>query len=216
MAIIGYSARSLTCLAFVVLGANGASAQNNKVLVEQIAPVGAVKGNTLIVDQSEASNSLVAGASNGQNFGLLVAPGSVSSANIITIVDTAESATQFGSGNSANITLRDNGTVAGLEQIGNGNFATIDVSGNNAFGAIIQNGDDNSGSLTVAQSGGKGELIQIGNNNNTDLTVSGNPNSAVSFTVQGNGVTTTVPASVATSSGGTVTIVQRQFNSFTQ
>lgn len=220
MPITKFSERCLTCLAVAVFSGGAALAQNNQILIEQIAPVGASVGNTLIVDQSAASNSLVAGAPNGQNFELLVDQGTTTTGtidgNTINVFSAEETATQFGSGNRASIALRDNGTVAGLEQIGNGNFATIDVSGDNAFGSIIQQGDRNRGTLTVAEAGGLGELIQIGNDNDTVLSVAGNPNSAVSFTVQGNGVTTNVPASVVTSSGGQVTIIQRQFNSFTQ
>ncbi|MBU2359134.1 MAG: hypothetical protein KKB02_09425, partial [Alphaproteobacteria bacterium] len=124
-------------------------------------------------------------------------------------------AVQFGSGNSASITLSGDGGVAGLNQLGNDNNAIINVDGLDASGSVFQNGDRNAADLLVSSSGASGALIQIGNDNNTRLSVSGSANASVSFTLEGNGVTTTVPATVSSIGGGQVTIIQRQLNTFT-
>lgn len=193
--------------------------------------------NNLRVDQSAATNSLVAGVpsltggvSQGEDFGRSLDPnqdgnffvfGDVqtspeSNSNLLTLLGPDTKATQRGDRNSADITLDGNRSFAGLEQFGNENVAAIDVDGDNAGGIIVQNGNNNDGTVTVEGGGAFGELIQIGDSNETAFTVSGDSSANVSFTVQGSGITTNIPASVVTSSGGQVTIVQRQLGTFGQ
>ncbi len=218
----------LGCAVLVTVCAGSAVAQDgNVIVIEQEG-----EANSLRVDQTRASNSLVAGVpaadsfGSAADFGLSLDPdedaesfvvfGNVIAANgnTLNIVDRGSSATQSGTRNSASITLEGNGSFAGLEQLGDRNEATIDVNGNSAGGIIVQSGNRNSGSVSVTENGAFGELIQIGSDNVTAFSVSGNPNASVSFTVQGDAISSSVPASVVTSSGGQVTIVQRQLGAF--
>jgi hypothetical protein len=143
-------------------------------------------------------------------FGATVGGQNAGPQNAVTTVSSGSAATQSGNLNSADITLAGNGSFAGLEQLGASNTATINVNGNSAGGIIVQQGDGNIGSVSVQENGAFGELIQIGNNNEIGFAVAGSPNASVSFTVQGSNVSTNIPASVVTNSGGQVTIVQRQ------
>jgi len=217
------------CAAVVLAGlaGSGYAADGNVLVVEQTGV-----SNNLRVDQTEAQNSLVAGVSESSDFGLSLDPaaeagsffvfGDVSgaansnSSNTLQILDSGAAATQDGIGNNAEISLSGNGSFAGLEQRGDRNDGQIVVSGDSSGGIIVQQGNDNSGSVEVTSDVAFGELIQIGNDNETSFAVTGSPNATVSFTVQGNGTTTNLPASVVTSSGGQITIVQRQLGGFNQ
>ncbi|WP_292289790.1 hypothetical protein [Marivita sp.] len=201
----------------------------NSVLVEQIA-TSAGGSNTLIIDQSAASNSTVGGISLDRELELDLSElgpvdlntfattlGQASSValseNLLTISGGGAKATQRGAGNTASIALKGDGGKAGLEQFGNDNRATILVN-EAALGVIVQEGNQNTGVLSVSDLGASGELIQLGNGNMTELEVSGVQDANVSYTVQGNGVTTSIPASVVSNVNGQITIVQSQFTTF--
>ena len=220
-AFSGLSAAALAC---ALTGAAFAQ-DGNVIIIEQISDGGG--GNTLIVDQSKASNSLVAGVPSDNPFGLsndpitdtgnfIVFGATAGGQNAVTTVSGDSRATQDGSLNSAVITLAGNGSFAGLEQFGVDNKATINVTGDFAGGIIVQDGDDNIGSVSVQENGGFGELIQLGDGNETSFAVSGSPDASVSWTIEGNNVSTSanIPASIVTNSGGQVTIVQRQLGRF--
>ncbi len=220
---------SYGCAAAMLMASAGASlAQDGNVLI--VEQDGA--GNELRVDQSAATNSLVAGVPDSGDFGLSLDPASdtgsfvvtgaasqsatANGSNTITILeqDRGTAATQAGLDNTADITLTGNSSFAGLEQLGVGNDATIRADGYFSGGIIVQQGNENIGSVTVDSDGAFGELIQLGNGNEQGFTVSGSPNASVSFTVQGNNTSTTIPANVVTNAGGQVTIVQRQLGGF--
>lgn len=218
---------SYGCAAAILMASAGTGlAQDGNVLI--VEQDGA--GNELRVDQSAATNSLVAGVPDSDDFGLSLDPASdtgsfvvtgatsqpANGSNTITILerDRGTAATQAGLDNTADITLTGNSSFAGLEQLGDGNDATIRADGSFSGGIIVQQGNENIGSVTVDSDGSFGELIQLGNGNEQGFTVSGSPNASVSFTVQGNNTSTTIPANVITNAGGQVTIVQRQLGGF--
>lgn len=223
----------LSLSAAVCIGSSGAviAQDGNSIIVQQTG-----ESNSLRVDQSAAQNSLVAGVPPSNNFGLQLDPasdegsffvfGDVGTDNVdsntLSIVDSGTAAIQDGTNNSADITLSGAATFAGLRQVGDRNNASITVGGgsssssDNSGGIIVQQGDDNIGSVRVDGTNAFGELIQIGDTNDTAFTVT-SPNSNVSFTVIGNNINSQqqqLPASVATTSGGQVTIVQRQLGNF--
>lgn len=229
----------LFALACSAAGAAWAGSDNS-ILVEQSSPVGAAEGNTLSIDQTAARNSAVAGVTrntlslSGPGTTTLGAP---SPDSVLLATDgsalsfaPASPALQSGSANAASVILGGSGTQVGLSQTGSGNTATIDasagqallsqngtlntgsvsVSSGAALGSLLQDGNGNTGSVSVAGQGVKGQLAQIGNDNTTNLSVESLSSPSVSYTVQGNNLTTAVPASVFTSNGGQVTIVQQQ------
>lgn len=218
-----------------------AQADNNSIIVLQEAEAGAAVGNTLRVDQSGATNSLVAGAglAAGTNLATLSPSNLLDGSEVL--VGTVEGgllqrlplapATQQGTGNSATIDVLGDGSFVGLSQTGSGNAGTltanggtallfqngtgnqgtIDVTGG-ALGSLVQEGNRNTGTVEVVGEGGEGLLAQLGDDNVTVLTIEtmANASPQVSLTVQGNGLTQTVPANVFTSSGGQISIVQSQ------
>lgn len=225
--IFGSKSISPLVLASILLSGAAYAGSGNSVLVEQIATSDGGK-NTLFIDQSSASNSTVGGVPEGRMVELdltglgetelntlSTSIGQASSValsdNFLTISAGGSQATQMGAGNTASITLIGNGGQAALEQFGNNNSATILVE-NADIGVIVQDGSRNRGTLTVSDLGASGELIQIGDDNETVLSVTGTQNARVSFTVQGNGVSTSIPASVVSNVNGQITIVQSQFS----
>lgn len=216
-------------LSSVLLSGAAYAGSGNSVLVEQIA-TSAGGNNTLFIDQSGASNSTLGGLPedrelelgltgldqntlNTLSAGIGQASSLALSDNLLTISGGGSQATQLGAGNTASITLIGDGVQAALEQFGNDNSATILVD-NADLGVIVQDGSRNRGSLTVSDLGASGELIQIGDDNVTDLSVTGTQNANVSYTIQGNGVSTSIPASVVSNVNGQITIVQSQFSTF--
>jgi hypothetical protein len=145
-------------------------------------------------------------------------------------------ATQSGIGNAADITVGENGKVVGLRQTqtggneigeynkavitansgkvlllqdGDRNDATLSTSDSAALASLLQDGDDNTASVNVSGTDSQGILAQIGDGNATDLNVD-TAGASVSFTVQGNNTSATLPASVVSSAGGgQITIIQR-------
>lgn len=143
--------------------------------------------------------------------------------------DTAGAATQAGIGNEATITTGGLGTFVGLRQIGennnagitgdsgqvllfqngNGNNGTLSTSDSAALASLLQEGNGNTATVIVSGTDSQGILAQIGDENATDLNVDTN-GASVSFTVQGNNTSATLPASVVSSAGGgQITIIQR-------
>lgn len=216
MKIVGHTGSVARLIFLLVVGAGTAAAQNNAILIDQGNPRGGDVGNTLFVDQTGASNSLVAGIETGQPQDILQLDPEITPLALgpVSNFDSEAPAVQFGSGNSASITLSGDGVIAGLSQLGNDNDAVMNISGLGAAGTIFQDGNGNEADLLVLSDRGRGELVQIGNDNDTELAVTGGPNASVSFTIEGNGVSTSVPASVSSFTGGQVTIIQRQLNSF--
>jgi len=147
--------------------------------------------------------------------------------------DTAGAATQTGSGNEATITVGGVDTFVGLRQTGDNNNAEItsgsgqvllfqEGDGNNGtlstsdgalLASLLQDGNENRATVTVSGVDSEGLLAQIGDDNDTDLTVN-TAGASVTFTVQGNNTSATLPASVVSSAGGgQITIIQRPLGS---
>lgn len=217
-----------TSLIIALLCGNAFAGSGNSVLVEQISTV-QVGENTLFVDQSGATNSFVGGVSQDREIDLdLSGLTSSETDNLLNVIGQASFVsisdntlvlqsdgprlTQYGVGNEASITMQGDGGEAALEQFGDYNSATILVN-DASRGVLIQDGNRNSGTLNVSDFGASGELVQIGDDNQTELFVTGAGDASVSYTVQGSGVSTTIPASVVSNVNGQITIVQSQFTS---
>ncbi|MCC1494652.1 hypothetical protein [Cognatishimia sp. F0-27] len=216
-----------------------AQADNNAIIVTQSAPDTLSVGNTLIIDQSLADDSVVSGVLVSNP--VIVPPVAATTGpaadaplalvNIPLEFDTSGGALQTGSGNTGNITVSGTGGRAGLlqdgssnsaiivsggdfattlvAQFGSGNSGNLTIAGSSAFGGLLQNGDSNTGSVSVEGRDAGGILAQIGDGNQTELSVSALDNAVVSYTVEGNNVSSVVPANVFSTGGGAVTIVQR-------
>lgn len=218
------------CLGIALFATIGHAGSGNSIIIEQISD-GSGIGNTLIVDQTAAEGSNVGGVSDSYEFTFtsvfeedavtalrngLVSRSSVTlDQNTISIDGGASPAIQNGSDNEVSIEVIGSGGYVGMQQFGTGNTAEILVNGTGARGIIIQNGHGNFGKLEVMGEYADGEIFQIGNKNDTNLNVSGE-NARVSYTINGNDVVTKIPASVVTNVNGQVTIVQSQFNSFSE
>ncbi len=150
--------------------------------------------------------------------------------------DTAGAATQDGIGNEAAITVTGSDTFVGLRQIGdnnstgiegitaksgevllfqngNGNTGTLSTSDSAALASLLQEGNGNTATVIVSGTDSQGTLAQIGDGNTTDLNVD-TAGASVSFTVQGNNTSSTLPANVVSSAGGgQITIIQRPLGS---
>ncbi|WP_417423689.1 hypothetical protein [Hoeflea sp.] len=194
------------------------SGSNNQLFLLQESTSGALTGNTLTVDQSGATGSLVSGPTGARHPAIQSGSG-----NDLEIELTGTGGhVQFiqknvgnAAGNSAKITAEEN-AVASLWQLGNGNSASLNVtgplasgSGLLASGSIDQVGLDNVAELTVDGDGASGRIRQIGKRNDADLTVTGAGTTAT-FTQIGNSLTTPGGVQVI-SNGATVTITQTAF-----
>jgi hypothetical protein len=172
-------------------------------------------GNTLSVDQIDATNSLVGGLDGGTSPAKQLGGDNTATLSIEGNGGTIQllqnnTQTEPGNGNVATVGLTGNGTAL-VSQIGNLNSATLNVSGDLANGTIIQNGIGNDAGLTVQGSGTKGSITQNGNNTNTSLEVSG-AGTSVNYTLNGNNVTTVPGNGVQVyTNGASVTITQSAF-----
>lgn len=229
---------SSLAVACALAAATSAFAGDGNVLrVIQTSPSGPGVGNSLFVDQSAASGSLLTGPTDdttskvlSQEFG---------HADLVSSRgNTALAATQTGSGNSATITMTGNGGELQLLQDNDssstvtqaGNRATVNLDGN-ALGAVIQIGDNNlaevdleagarglvaqtgignSGELKVGE-GGSAELVQNGNLNRYPVQVQ--PNTTVTVTQNGNGLQPVgvQGVQVFSTNPGTISITQTGF-----
>jgi hypothetical protein len=206
------------------LPAAALAGDNNRADLLQLAT--GSTGNTLTIDQSQASNSLVAGDPLGQ----LSSPGLVP-------------AQQVGDGNSATLTLSGDGSRAALEQglvtapafdnqavaviaglagfgaiqqLGSGNSASLSVTSQDgqspAQGLIVQEGDRNTALLTVEGVNINGTLRQTGSDNANTLNVSGQ-DSSVTFIQNGSNLVNpaNVPGVSVFTNAGNITITQTTF-----
>lgn len=178
-----------TGLTFALLAAQ-ASAQQNTLTIEQSGD-----GNSLFVDQSQASNSRVGGL----NIDSLGDPPNLDAGAPISLTDTA---IQSGGNNRARITIQNDGGGVFLDQRNNGagiNEANV-TSTNGGVGVVAQNGTGNFAELQVdgnlpsdlslpftrpllggtAETGQiNGAVIQNGDNNNASLATGLQTNGAI-------------------------------------
>jgi len=197
-------------IGLTVLSTSAISGDANTVFIVQDSKEG--PGNSLTIDQTEATNSLVAGDIDG--FEPARQTGSGNEADItldgeggFVLLNQNSVGALVSNGNSATLFGGELATVI-LEQTGFGNVGSINVTGRDSTGILRQTGDLNDGSVVVTGTNSTGELIQNGDRNNYTLTVDGN-NTSVIFTQDGNGVAPAngVGPSVF-SNGGTVIINQ--------
>jgi hypothetical protein len=217
---------TMSAILLVALCGTAYAGNNNQITIKQDG-----FANSLTVDQSEASNSIVGGTElNGDNR-----------------LSLGSSAKQLGNGNTADLTIKKDGGLDGgqiglfqsnssqsgspndaivsvlgnglglVSQDGEGNIANIHVGGENTTGNVSQTGNFNRvGTLTqpglsVKGKNASGSIIQNGNGNDTALTVFGDGTS-VTYTAAGDGLATTIPGGVQViSNGATVTITQTRF-----
>lgn len=161
MFIRAASAAGLVLLFGAALPAH--AGDNNRAFLQQVAT--GPLGNTLTLDQSDASGALLAGDRLSLTPALQVGQDNVADIRF----------EQDGSGmNENSIVLLTQGQIAGP---GMGNSADVVVSGLAAFAAIRQLGSDNSANMTVASENAilpaSGTILQIGNSNSANLDVSG-------------------------------------------
>lgn len=186
-----------------------AAAGENTIYVLQDSGTGT--GNTLIVDQSLANDSVVRGfgsplspatQSGDDNFADLSIEGT---GGVIQLLQ--DNAAVGLPGNAATITV-DGDALALVRQEGAGNLATVDVSGELAQGGVLQAGSLNDARLTVAGSGATGSITQVGDNNETVLEVLGS-GTVVDYTLNGSDLTNAQAGGLQVfTNGAIVTITQ--------
>lgn len=224
--IQGFFRTGFFAAASVGLGSAAISGDGNQIYILQQNPAGIASGNTLEVDQSNATNSLIAGsfATNTSllGTGLLgiglnpaLSPAvqdGVNNVGQITISGTGGQVVflQTGTDNSATVTLSSALGMAMLEQNGTNNTATLTVDPLAIRGDIQQFGKNNLADLTVSGKGASGALVQKGDNNQFGFTVTGT-NTTASYTAIGNNMAPAGTGPVVISNGGAVTITQTQF-----
>lgn len=231
--MVGKSKALLAGILF--LGVFPAFAGDNVLKIIQTNSPGALEGNVLLSDQSQAVDSLVAGPTQQMVEGALA--GTLEVGDLYRMNQaTAPSALQTGQGNSATLTIVGNGgqllllqdnsaggtvgnsahlsafgadALGAVLQIGDANDASLSV-GSDASGLIVQNGSSNATSLTVG-SGGSGEIIQNGSGNTFSTSVA--PNTSVTITQNGDNLSSAGVAGmeVFSTAPGTVAITQTGF-----
>ncbi|MDE4276374.1 hypothetical protein PXK58_18990 [Phaeobacter gallaeciensis] len=189
-----------------------AAGSGNVIYLEQ--GDGTSVGNQLFINQSNATSSLVAGASGSQtparqqgnnNSGRIVLEGE----GAAVYFNQNSSLAGVLQGNSATISGGDLASIV-LNQAGAMNIGTISVTGVNNSAGLRQEGDGNNGSVEVSGSNNSGTLIQEGNQNSFSLTVGG-ASTNVTYRQIGNGLSTvTGTGPTVVSNGGTVVITQTQ------
>lgn len=212
------------------VAASAAAGDGNSATVLQISPVGSTNGNVLVLDQSAASNSTLAGVSFGEAL------------NSVSLVTEANQlpATQIGEGNRANVTLIGDGATARLLQSTTGGAGIAPHDGNRAAilasdaaaASVVQVGLGNEASLTldphatalVSQignsnlvsdlsvgTGGDATVAQTGNNNTTGAIIVP-PGVMLNYAQTGNGLnpigSTGVQVFYSTAPGG-ISITQQ-------
>ena len=209
--------KTAVCAFLVSIPAAAAFAgDGNQIYILQKNPFGAALGNNLMIDQTDATHSLVSGE---------FAPGGLSGQAIAPALQDGTGNTgsvsisghggqvvflQSGDANAANVSLSSMLGMAFLQQAGIGNTANLPVDPLGLSGAIQQIGNGNSGDLTVSGAGTSGSLVQKGDNNQFGFTVSGNGTSA-SYTAIGSNMTTLGATPMGISNGGSVPIPQPQY-----
>ncbi|MGB3539436.1 MAG: hypothetical protein WBA42_14860 [Mesorhizobium sp.] len=217
---------TMSAILLVALCGTAYAGENNQITIKQDG-----LANSLTVDQSQASNSVVGGAD-------------LNSDNVLSLGSTAK---QLGNGNTADLRITDDGGIGGgqiglfqsnssqsglannavvsvlgsglglVSQNGEGNVANISVKGTDTIGSVSQIGNlNNVGTLTepglkIEGENAKGSVTQNGNGNNTSLAVFGNGTS-VDYTLNGDNITNMPAGGVQViSNGATVTITQTRF-----
>lgn len=198
-----------------VVAAGPVLGQDNELYLLQDSTSSPSQSNTLFVDQSLASSSLVAGDMAGDVPATQVGGGNsgdivVSGENVSVLFSQgAVDAPAFG--NTASVTASGANVVATLGQTGLGNSATLSIGANattiDSSGTLIQTGNGNAGALSVDGTNMAGTLIQTGNNNVSDFAVSGR-DSNVTYEIIGNGLSTASTGPSVFTNAGTVTVRQ--------
>lgn len=187
-----------------------AAGDNNTLYVTQESGIGGLS-NTLTVDQSGATGSVVTGTGGaatqigGGNVGTITLTGADASVMFNQNNDNPGDGT-----NTAEITGGNLAEIV-LNQDGYGNVGTLEIEGFNNSGSLTQNGNENLGTVKILgdASGTTAELIQNGDGNQYSLEAVGNSTS-IQWTQHGNGNATSVPASVTTNAG-TVIVTQTRY-----
>lgn len=168
----------ISCVLALGLGlAQTASADFNRISIVQNQSGGNMIGNTLFVDLSSASSSMLAGS---QDFSQPAAQyGDGNSAEIYASGEFVEVLLQQGTlaspalNNSMDVSATGVDLLGEALQFGDGNIATLTLSGLSSSAHILQDGNLNEGILDVSGTLSSGTLTQTGNSNFTDLSVSG-------------------------------------------
>jgi hypothetical protein len=208
---------------------------NNTVYIKQESPAGSLNGNSLTIDQSDATNSLLVGPSVSSLAGLL----NVSLPS--SLQGGQNPASQRGEGNEAKITMTGDGGALMLVQdtspfqamqpagSGTGNTATAVLNGA-SLGAVIQLGTANTANLQLEQANGlitqlgsnlradlavtgpdsRGQIVQIGSRNTADVEVQGSGTN-VTYTQIGNDLTSSQTMEVFSTNSGNISITQTGF-----
>lgn len=181
-------------------------------------------GNTLTVDQSQASDSKVGGLSIsntldslsltgqldagalGTSNGTMITSGS-RQMDVLRATSKAElPAVQDGSNNSATVTLSgSNGFVGLLQQSplnGTGNRATVNVSGNGQA-LVGQLGGNNEAKAILGAGASQAAILQKGNGNFADLSVTGS-NASGQINQIGNGLNNSLSVTGANTSAALI------------
>ena len=217
----GFFRAGFFAIAGITIGSAAFGGDGNQIYILQQNTSGLAFGNTLAVDQSGATNSLIAGTFTtdagmpGANLNSALSPAiqdGVNNIGQITITDTGGQVVflQSGTDNNATVTLSSALGMAMLEQNGMNNTASLTVDPQALRGDIQQIGNNNLADLTVSGKGASGELVQRGDNNQFGFTVTGT-NATASYTAIGNNMTPAGTGPMVISNGGSVTITQTQF-----
>ncbi|MCY0094043.1 hypothetical protein [Hoeflea ulvae] len=199
------------------------SGNDNQLFLLQESPSGALTGNTLTVDQSAATGSLISGPLGAGDPAIQRGSGNELEIEITGeggYVEFIQDNSGASAGNNGIINVGP-GSTATLSQNGDGNTASLTVNGLAAQGAIVQEGLSNQADLNVVGNGASGEITQVGNGNVSGLTVTG-AGTTVSFEQTGDGlsyatsydgvtVPGTAPGVQVISNGASVTITQSTF-----
>lgn len=213
----------LAAAGFVSLGLVTAShaGSENEVYIEQRSSSDALSGNSLQIDQSGATNSLVIGPNsslvdavqnwtpnggqlleNSPNLLLSVEAGSNASLLSSNRGLAASRALQDGGNNSASITLEGTGGEVQLRQINTGSaLNTANITSNGAsLGGVLQQGSGNAATLSL--NSGTGLISQSGTDLTAELRVGSGGNGQI--VQSGTGLDT----GVVVVEGGSVTYTQ--------
>lgn len=216
-----FYAASVLALSYV-LGASGVWAgDNNALSLLQIST--GTQGNTLVLDQSEASGGLVAGdrlnlspalqAGDGNRAEITFARPDDGANDSNTVLLTQGLAVAPGNRNEAIAVVSGLSGLVGIRQFGDDNSARVTVQSDSALlpssGQVLQFGRMNDASLEVNGSGVSGTIQQFGNNNQNALEVSGTSTN-VTFNQIGNNAVNPQATQVFTNAGN-VTINQFSF-----
>jgi len=166
-------------------------------------------GNSLAIDQTKASASLVGGvALIGESLtGPFTEAEDIFEAQRGPLVQDSRPGS-FESGNVGVVTIASDGGIALMLQLGMENNGVIDLSGSMARGAILQVGNQNEGHVRVTGESSSGALQQFGNDNKAELQV--NNGHTVIYSQIGNNMTADSPVTVSGSNSnlGTLSITQ--------